>query len=82
MKLFKILLLGLLITSCSTDSIEEGCGCVKEVYNNEVIVVTRPNGTMGLDNIITIVSTEVVGCQDEQTSVSIGNGNYFNITCN
>ena len=83
MKTIKILIIALLISSCSADSTDEdNCGCVNITYEYEQYVVFDPvTGlpSMAFDKVI--LSTEQVNCQDEQEQASAGNQVYFDIVC-
>ena len=82
MKTIKILIIALLISSCSADSTADYCGCVKITYEYEQYVVFDPvTGlpSMAFDKVI--LSTEQVNCQDEQEQASAGNQVYFDIVC-
>ena len=81
MKTLKLLLLALLMASCSADSIDEDCNCKKITYTWEVEVVTGPNGLPTLVSRKVYLYEEVVNCQDEQTQVSNGDNVYFDIVC-
>jgi hypothetical protein len=73
---------GLLLASCSSDSIEEeSCRCTKEIYTYEQRAITGANGLPILQAYKVVLSNEVVPCQDEQEQVSLGDGNYFVIEC-
>lgn len=85
MKIIKILLLAILLVSCSTNddsTDEDNCGCVKTTYEYDQYVVFDP--VTGLPSIAfdkVILSTEQVNCQDEQEQASAGNQVYFDIIC-
>jgi len=79
MKSIKILLISLLILSCSAN--DDDCNCEKETYRYNQYTVTGSNGLPHLTFDKEVLSIETVNCQDEQDQVSQGNGVYFNITC-
>lgn len=82
MKTIKLLLITLLITSCSSDSIElDDCRCEKETFTFEQSITLGVNGLPVLSFNKVVLSNEAVNCQDEQDQVSIGNDIYFSITC-
>lgn len=83
MKTIKLLIIALLLVSCSKDSVdEEGCECLKETYTYEQGATIGSNGLpVSTFNRVTLSIEEVV-CQDEQEQTSLGNNNYFVIECN
>jgi len=72
---------GLLLASCSADSVEEDCNCEKETYTYEQRAVVGSNGLPTLIAFKVILSTERVPCQTEQEQVSMGDDTYFVIEC-
>ena len=83
MKKLLILLIAVLIFSCSTeDDSDSGCTCEKETWLVEHGVAINP--TTGLPYLTiteTLVATEDVVCQDE-AQVLLQNDYYYKIICN
>jgi len=77
-----LFIIGLLIVSCSAESIEEdSCRCEKETFTFIQETVTGANGLPILVSFRETISTEVVPCQEEQEQVSNGDDTYYKIEC-
>ena len=82
MKAIKLLLITLLLSSCSEDRIEDdSCRCNKETFTFEQTTTIGGGGLPVLTYERITLSNEDVACQDEQEQVSQGNDIYFTITC-
>ena len=81
MRKLKLILISLLITSCSKEDLSDECNCIKETYKYNQTVVTGSNGLPRLQYTRVMLSTESVSCQDEQDQVEQGNGILFDIIC-
>ena len=79
MKTLKILLIALMIVSCSAEETDD-CNCIKEVYDIEQNVVWS-NGlpTMQIEHVF--LYDEPVGCIDEVSNQEMTGNQYFNIVC-
>ena len=82
MKTIKLLLLAILFTSCSADSIDDSCNCNKLSYDIEQYPITLPNGVVVMTTETVLLSSEPVVCQPEGR-FQINDGNrYYIIECN
>jgi hypothetical protein len=74
--------LTLMLLSCppNDDGIND-CDCLRTEYTYTTITFIGSNGLPLVHQVREDLSTEVVPCQDEQEQTSLGNGNYFEITC-
>jgi len=74
-----LFILFLLLASCSND--DDVCNCEKETYYYEQGWEYNGAGLPVLSSERTVLSTEVVPCQEEQEQQSNGDGTYFVIQC-
>lgn len=79
MKKIIVLLLVLVFANCSQDF--EDCGCVKETWETETVIVFGSNGLPRHQTWQKIISKEKVECQDEVPSASISNNIFTRIKC-
>lgn len=79
MKTIRLLLLTLLIVSCSSE--DEDCNCIKQTYIYDQVAVIGSNGLPTLQFTKVVLSQEQVTCQPEQTEVELTNGELFDIIC-
>ena len=80
MKPIKILILLLLITSCSSDN-EDTCECTKTTYEIVQDVTIGSDGLPHLYFYNNILNETIVNCQNEVEQIPEGDL-YFDITCN
>jgi len=77
-----ILLFSAFVLSCSAESVDEDCGCVKETYEIEQFVCYGQSGLPQLCFDKTVIDSENVSCQDEYDNVENANGTFTRVVCN
>lgn len=81
MRTIKLLLLTLLLASCSREELNENCECNKITYEYVQGTTIGANGLPVTTFEKVILSEVEVQCQDEQTEVDNGDSTYFDIEC-
>ena len=77
-----ILLFSAFVLSCSAESVDEDCECVKETYEIEQFVCYGQSGLPQLCFDRVVIDSESVNCHDEYDNVENANGTFTRVVCN